>query len=382
MMNEKEQQLNQILTKIVKEISITTTMLDKATKSYEAVGKWLVDGLEYDVRITPQGSMNLGTTNKPISDKDDYDIDLVCMLENGQKLEAETIKNIIGNRLKENETYRKKIMEEGEGKRCWKMQYDEFHMDILPCVPKAFYAEPNFTDIRLTNKVSSYCYEDRYSNPYGYRRWFESRMSDILKEEKRKFAAKNKFEIENVPTYRVKTPLQMVIQLLKRHRDIYFIGDEDNAPISIIITTLAAKAYNGEESLYDAIVGILNNMSDYIENRNGVYWVQNPVMKDENFADKWQQHPERQRAFFNWIKRAREDFITNPLKVEGLYELSEIFKKSLGEAPVKRAFNSYGDDMFKARNEGKLYSTGLTTGLSTTETVGATKVKGHTFFGE
>lgn len=120
-MNEKEQQLNLILTKIVKEISITTTMLDKATKSYEAVGTWLGDGIEYDVRITPQGSMNLGITNKPVSDKDDYDIDLVCLLENGKKLEAKVIKNIVGNRLKENETYRKKITEEGEGKRCWKM---------------------------------------------------------------------------------------------------------------------------------------------------------------------------------------------------------------------------------------------------------------------
>ena len=182
-MNEKEQQLNLILTKIVKEISITATMLDKATKSYEAVGTWLGDGIEYDVRITPQGSMNLGTTNKPVSDKDDYDIDLVCLLENGQKLEAKEIKNIVGNRLKENETYRKKIIEEGEGKRCWKMQYDEFHMDILPCVPKSNYIEPYLTDIRLTHKISAYCYEDRYSNPYGYRKWFESRMADVLKEE-------------------------------------------------------------------------------------------------------------------------------------------------------------------------------------------------------
>ena len=76
-MNEKEQQLNLILKKIVSEISITSPMIDKAVESYEAVGKWLGDGIEYDVHIIPQGSMNLGTTNKPIADEDDYDIDLV-----------------------------------------------------------------------------------------------------------------------------------------------------------------------------------------------------------------------------------------------------------------------------------------------------------------
>lgn len=111
-------------------------MIDKAVESYEAVGKWLGDGIEYDVHIIPQGSMNLGTTNKPIADEDDYDIDLVCLLENGQDLEAKSIKNIVGNRLKENKVYREKIDSEGEGKRCWKMKYNEFHMDILPCVPK------------------------------------------------------------------------------------------------------------------------------------------------------------------------------------------------------------------------------------------------------
>lgn len=380
-MNNIEAQLNTILIKIAMEISITQKMLDEAIDSYEAVGKWLGSGIEYDVRITPQGSMNLGTTIKPISDKDDYDIDLVCMLENGQQLASIDIKNIVGKRLMEHKIYRDKILAEGEGKRCWKMQYNSFHMDILPCVPRILYNEPNFTDIRLTHKISSSVYEDRFSNPYGYKKWFEMRMINVLEKEKESFAVRNKMEIKDVPTFRVKTPLQIAIQLLKRHRDIYF-QDDENAPISIIITTLAAKAYNGKENVYEAIAEILNHMRDFIEIRNGVYWVQNPVMSEENFADKWQQYPERKEAFFDWLMKAREDFIINPLKVNGLNALSSIFKKSLGEAPVKRAFNSYGDDMLKARNEGNLYSTGLTTGLSTKETVGATKVKGHTFFGE
>lgn len=380
-MNNVENQLNTILIKIAEEISISKKMLDEAVDSYEAVGKWLGSGIEYDVRITPQGSMNLGTTVKPISDKDDYDIDLVCMLENGQRLDSRDIKSIVGKRLMEHKIYRDKILAEGEGKRCWKMQYNSFHMDILPCVPRGYYKEPNFTDIRLTHKISSSVYEDRFSNPYGYKKWFEMHMINVLKKEKEIFAFRNKMEIEDVPTFRVKTPLQIVIQLLKRHRDIYF-QDDENAPISIIITTLAAQAYNGEENVYKAIVEILNHMSDFIEIRNGVYWVQNPVISDENFADKWQQYPKRKEAFFKWLAKAREDFIINPLKVNGLDTLSSILEKSLGEAPVKRAFNSYGDDMLKARNEGKLYSTGLTTGLSTTETVGSTKVKGHNFFGE
>jgi len=381
-LNEKEQQLNLILKKIVSEISITSPMIDKAVESYEAVGKWLGDGIEYDVHIIPQGSMNLGTTNKPIADEDDYDIDLVCLLENGQDLEAKSIKNIVGNRLKENKVYREKIDSEGEGKRCWKMKYNEFHMDILPCVPKNNYIEPNITDIRLTHKVSTNVYEDRFSNPYGYRKWFESRMADVLKKEKRSYAVENTLEIEDVPTYKVKTPLQMAIQLLKRHRDIYFKNNHENAPISIIITTLAAKAYGGEESVYEALCTILNHMLDYIEIRDGVYWVQNPVMKDENFADKWERYPERKEYFYNWVIKAKKDLIINPLEAVGMDHLGELLKKTLGEKPVIRAFNSYADDMQDARKEGKLYSVGLTGGLTTNAITGAVQVKGHTFFGK
>ena len=376
-MKDNEKMLDDILKRIAQEISITPSMLEKAIESYEAVGKWIGEGLPYEVHINPQGSMSLGTTNKPISDKDDYDIDLVCLLKNGTHLKAEQIKNIVGNRLKENDTYRKKIAEEGEGKRCWKMQYYEFHMDILPCVPKGFYLEPRFTDIRITHKNATHDYQDKYSNPIGYRKWFEGRMKDILESEKRDYAIRNQLEIENVPNYRVKTPLQMVVQLLKRHRDICFEKDTDNAPISIIITTLAALAYDGETNLYEAMCNILDRMTNYIKVKNGEYWIENPVMAEENFADKWIQYPQRKTAFYNWVARARTELIDDPLQSLGLDQLSKQYASVLGEGPVVRAIKSLGYDA----NNSKLYSAGITGGLTSTAVTDAKPVKGHTFFG-
>lgn len=79
-MDEKSNQLNILLKRVVDEIRITPSMLDKAESSYKAVGQWLIDGIP-DATITPQGSINLGTTIKPVSDIDDYDIDLVCLLK-------------------------------------------------------------------------------------------------------------------------------------------------------------------------------------------------------------------------------------------------------------------------------------------------------------
>lgn len=380
-MDEKSNQLNILLKRVVDEIRITPSMLDKAESSYKAVRQWLIDGIP-DATITPQGSINLGTTIKPVSDIDDYDIDLVCLLKKSQNYEAKTIKHKVGNRLKENKRYLTKINEEGEGKRCWKMQYDEFHMDILPCVPKTEYIEPFSTEIRLTHKISSNVYEDRFSNPYGYKKWFESRMKEILKIEKDAYAKKKNTRVEDVPTFRVCTPLQMAIQLLKRHRDICFEHDSDNSPISVIITTLAAKAYNGEENLYLAICNILNHMEEYIEIRDGIYWIANPVSEEENFADKWQIYPKRKDAFYGWLKKAKRDFITLPMNTAGIDSIASELEKILGEAPVKRAVKKYADDMYKARTNGELYVSGLTGGLTTKESSGSTLVKKHNFYGK
>ena len=380
-MTDQEKILGMLLSRIADEINITSTMQDKAVSSYTAVGKWIGDGLDYDVKIMPQGSMNLGTVIKPIDDRDDYDMDLVCLLKNGQYLSLKDIKNLVGDRLKENATYLQKL--EKEGKRCWTMQYDEFHMDILPCVPlNGYFIEPNITAIKLTHKIGDGTYVPRYSNPYAYHKWFDNRMKDILLIEKRAFAAQNKTEIDKVPTHKMRTPLQKAIQLLKRHRDICFQNVSDDAPISIIITTLAAWAYNGETNVYEALCNILERMPKYIECRDGVYWVENPAMPEENFADKWNAEPNKRTAFISWLGRARRELIDNPLACFGMDGIAEEYKKYLGERPVQRAFNAVGDKTRVARERGELTVNGLTGGLSASAKHIGYPVKDHTFWGE
>lgn len=380
-MTPQEKHIGEILGRIADELNISRTMQDKAVNSYNAVGNWLGAGLDYDIRIMPQGSMNLGTVVRPIDDSDDYDMDLVCLVSNGQQMSCSDIKSIVGNRLKEHKLYRDLL--EKEGKRCWTMQYEEFHMDILPCIPNApQFIVPDITEIKLTHKVKNNQYEFRYSNPYAYHRWFEERMKDSLIVQKHEFAVKNQVEIDEVPTYRMRTPLQKTIQILKRHRDVCFQEDPDDAPISIIITTLAGLAYNGEENVYEALSNILKKMPEFIECRNGVYWIENPVMNKENFADKWNDNPNKRNAFFSWISRARKELITEPLTYIGIDRIANQYKQVLGKAPVERAIKAVGNDLFEARTNKKLYVNGLTGGLSLNREEGSILVKGHTFFGE
>jgi hypothetical protein len=83
-----------------------------------------------------------------------------------------------------------------------------------------------------------------------------------------------------------------------------FANDQDNRPPSILITTLAARAYSGEEDLFTATRNAVSRMPEFIENRHGVWWVPNPAHEEENFADKWNECAERRIKFFSWVASA------------------------------------------------------------------------------
>lgn len=381
-MTGRQQALGEFLDRIADELNITNTMMERAVNSYEAVGKWIGDGIDFDVCIKPQGSMNLGTVVRPIDDSDDYDMDLVCLLKNGYRLNSDELKSIVGDRLKENDIYINKL--EKEGKRCWTMQYNEFHMDILPSVPKEkVYLPIVSTAIRLTHKLDNGEYIPKYSDPEAYHDWFVERMNlqQYVLEKNSAYARKDT-EIEKVPTYKRRTTLQKAIQLLKRHRDIMFKDNNDNAPISIIITTLAALSYDGDDNVYTTLSKIIQNMPTHIKESNGKFSIQNPVMAEENFADKWNEVPEKATAFYTWLSSAQKDILEKPLKFVGIDDVAKNLASYLGEAPVKRALNKYGEEMKASRDKGELYVNGLAGGLGLANMKSSTLVKGHTFFGK
>ena len=385
-MTDKEAFLDGYLRRIAVNLDISDTMREKAERSYRAVGEWLGDcGNDSSVRIMPQGSFYLGTVIRPVSDADEYDIDLVCLLKNEKYSSEAKIKNTVGDRLKEHERYSKMLQK--EGKRCWTLNYDEFHMDILPCVPNNIqYSEPYLTEIKLTHKLDSGAYIPKYSNPYRYHKWFEDRMQTIVTKSKRIYAEQNSVEIEKVPLYKIKTPLQRAVQLLKRHRDILYSGlpesRKDNAPISIIITTLAAHAYNNEDSIYEALKSIVCNMEKFIEIKNEKYIISNPVMENENFAEKWNVDSKKADEFFYWLKNAKETILEAPLEAEGLHNLTGKLEACFGKNIVQRAVKEEGESMRTARNKSSLFIEGLDGGLKTQPTDTSKKVGGHTFFGK
>ena len=66
-----------------------------------------------------------------------------------------------------------------------------------------------------------------------------------------------------------------------------FNNNSEHKPISIIITTLSAKAYNGTEKLKDTLDDIIYGFEKQITcDVSGNCVVLNPINPNENFADK------------------------------------------------------------------------------------------------
>jgi hypothetical protein len=135
--------------------------------------------------------------------------------------------------------------------------------------------------------------------------------------------------------------------LLKRHRDMMYEKDEINcAPISIILTTLSAHAYNGERDIADALYSILGNMDRFVfrdDRRRAI--IPNPADPLENFADKWEDNPEREQAFYAWLEQARADFaaVARQSSVKDMSKsLSDHMGTELAESAASRASGNSG----------------------------------------
>ncbi|MCU4676198.1 nucleotidyltransferase [Catenovulum sp. 2E275] len=334
---------SQLLEEVAKELDISPTKYKLAVSRYESVGAWLNDG-EYEnfdgqINIYPQGSFRLGTVVRPIREQSekDYDIDLVCEFEEqASATQAGIVKHRVGNRLKEHITYKEMLDE--EGRRCWTLLYSEqdgagFHLDVLP---SSGFSAVNYSPISITHKENEN-YSWASSNPKGYAAWFEERNADAYRlvalDQKRMIS--NSFsdiyaKVDDVPDQLIRTPLQRAIQLMKRHRDMRFNGNQKYAPISMIMTTLAAHLYDNETNVYDALTNIVNKLSAHmglLENKvivderlsarglikrlpDGTWYIGNPTNPKENFADRWHEEGDaRAKAFFQWVEWLKQDFL-------------------------------------------------------------------------
>ena len=375
---------NRIIEEIVGAIDIPTSAYEKAEARYKDLGDWFgrkdARCHAFDPHIYPQGSFRLGTVIRPVDDDGEYDLDMGCRLRTGvtkSNCTQQQLKQIVGADLEDYRVARGIKETKEEKHRCWQLKYADtlkFHLDTVPSIPETFERRrlihdaiirtgaaaelarlvANLTGAITDNRMWNYrIINDEWliSNSEGFARWFESRMK-LARALMERLARKAKAaKVDELPAYQWKSPLQRCVQLLKRHRDIRFHGDPDGKPASIIITTLSARAYQGEAEISDALDTILSTMRKLVNPTTPR--VPNPVNSAEDFADRWSnpahRHHNLEAKFWTWLRQAQIDF-------------NSIGEERKPELIVKEARNRLGVSL-NAKNLSTVFGIGSSGGL-------------------
>lgn len=353
-----QRNLSADIDKLIQNLDITAAMYLKAKQKYDGISAYFTrKGIV--ASFYPQGSFRLGTVIRPLRRgiDDVYDLDIVgelCLRRDHPGLTAGLVKNDFGKHLNEEAEYSRVLLP--EDKRCWTLLYqnDGFALDIVPAAQETaeymdsliatYNVEPRFAEnaIAITDKLSDNNYIFCTSNPRGYALWFdeinepylllsrETHRKVILNESKGLFAS-----TEEIPDILDRSALQRVIQILKRHRDVYFSNASkgnakiwDYKPSSVIITTLCAQIASNSSptgdilELLHTIVSELKQHSKlqrqdssllfeiehkraYIRKNAQKWSIKNPVNPGDDYTDGWTA--ENAEWFFRWVDAVIDD---------------------------------------------------------------------------
>ncbi|MGI9888159.1 nucleotidyltransferase domain-containing protein [Vibrio chagasii] len=396
----------EMISQITSNLDLTNTQLSQLKTAYKAIGSYLANqgGWLVECYIYAQGSVGIGTSVKPITEGSDMDIDLVLHIPDkhypSSVSEANELLYGLISVLRDSQRYGQKI-ESVPKRRCVTLQYggiegQGFHMDITPSMPEDLGSPSYKSNVRVADTKTA----NSHSHPHGYRTWFRSACSkDIRWSRKSSYRIEkgvNAGTVEQLPGQVRKTVLQIVVQLLKRHRDMWKNDNHniyaDYAPISIIITTLAGLAYeqcacsNKEyDNPFDLMLDVLEAMPSFISQErlsDGTlaYTILNPALPSENFADKWHEKPMLANAFRTWYVQATDDLVRLLESGEGLDETIERSKLVFGPQAARGLQSKLANTLNDRRAMDRAVVSSVGLGLSTSAS--AKPVPKHNFYGD
>lgn len=308
-----------------------------AKECYESLAE-LLTGNNIQCRIYPQGSFSYGAITKPYKDGKDstFDLDVIIEFPDTDDTYAKEMMQKIEKIIKNSSfsKYQVKIHENG-----FTIYFEnDLSMDIIPAKSENLETkidifnnskEPVFTHDSI--KIPKFN-EQRYSfiknNPKGYKKWFDNiNRNSITADYVRNFKVSllsethNLFfsNIDEIPDDYVVTPLQKVIILLKRLRDVYYSRiKRKNKPLSGMLCLLACEAVKDKPylSFNDTLTAVIDYMLSLKKGDNlnslhlddGKWKLINPTNCYDDLADNWQNSIIDGQVFFDFISKINLTF--------------------------------------------------------------------------
>ncbi|HRO19034.1 MAG TPA: nucleotidyltransferase [Alcaligenes phenolicus] len=317
-------------------ITVNEDVIEDARAAYTEIATLLAEKLkvrQQDITIFPQGSASTRTLIRTVGSRN-FDIDAVCVVDisAGEANDPMAFFEAVGAALEGKNPERKR--------RCWTINFagKPYYIEFTPSIP--------LTTAPLTAKQQSSLERNEHqfletalavvdtpsqswktSNPAGIRDWVNRAAErNIVVQELVKSCESLEARIEPVgaQSVEVEETLRVAIRLFKRHRDMCVHRghlESEYQPISIILVTLLTTCYEGLADLLqqrvippfphavDALIAIANLLPEMLPKYpDGQYYLDNPTVVDENFAERWNaDQGQRAEAFRKWCAILRDD---------------------------------------------------------------------------
>jgi hypothetical protein len=157
-----------------------------------------------------------------------------------------------------------------------------------------------------------------------------------------------------------------------------YYDDADEAPISVVLTTLAAQHYQGEQSISEGLLAILRRIVSTVseaEQEGTRIVIRNPSNVAEDPSERWNRDRNAYELFTSGIRNFCKDW--ERLTAQGgnvNRELDRLFGDTVQQVRVKRAKR-----LQQARKAGLLGVTSA--GRITTASAAVTPLRPNTFHG-
>ena len=245
--------------------------------------------------------------------------------------------------------------------RCVTVDYsDEMHLDVTPLV--RLWGSPERKSLIFHHRAEAPD-DPSYrlvANPYGFAEWFkvttplDYAFAEIFEKRAGEYEQlqilAEKADSDPVPAQEPpfrKSKAVIVLQLMKRWRNVQYDARTGRRPPSIMIAKLVADAANHTDRLSEELLHQAQHMLTVFRTYHGqgrLVHVENPVCERDILTDRWPGSPRDQAIFISDL----EDLVE---KVERLMagcdlaEMQKIMVSLFGETPTADAFRYFNEHM-------------------------------------
>jgi len=308
--------LDALLADIAIRVQLSATNYRLAVERYQTINEWIErDGSPLEGRVAmfhPQGSMAIGATIASKLEKDEFDIDLIAILDLSADTPPHKMLDILEQAIRDEPGSRYYDKTE-RCTRCIQIRYaDGMHLDVTPMVripelPERcgfIYHAPECYPTADDKKI--------VANPWGFAQWFLAHtpadrlfQTAFAKRAKAYEAAMllAEAEVEPVPerspVYE-KSMAVIALQLMKRFRNVRYDQRAVRCPPSVFLSKTVADNTGRTATLSEELIFQASQLRDLLANAQttgNILDVRNPTCYSDRFTDRWPGTLDAQRVF-------------------------------------------------------------------------------------